>query len=528
MGLDLQIICLVGHRHQYHANVLPSGCYRLLLDAANAKHLARQRHLARHRHVGDHGHVEGQAQQGCRHADAGRGPILGRRTLGQVHVHACLIQEVVWGAQLLQEQPSVGQSDLTRLAHNLPEPARHPEARAGAGGLGFLLTCTLLSSLANIGANGDFFNLLVVAGEMAAGLDEECLATHSSPSQTHDHARGHAIVEHVVGGEGWLADELFQVVQGHDGKPAILLILADKGERGLTGNLFQQFPEFSDARLPGVVPDEQNESLGAQIEVLGLDAMCVHRLWYEELVGDGHLLLKDITGQPDDLHSIQQRPRNRVCDVGRANEQCLGQVHRSVQVQIAEGRILSRIEDLQQGRGRIAAEVSAQLVDLVDQDHRVANLCDLQRLNYLPRHRSHIRAPVPADFCNVVQTTYREAEKLPIQRPRDALPDGSLSCTRWPDQTHDLPLGGPFQEAHGHMFKDPFLDILQTIMVLVEHCLRLVDICVVRGVLAPRKHRHPVQVCPAHIEFRRLRLQTRQPAKFVLHSLSCLFRNTLK
>mmetsp|Transcript_71336 Transcript_71336/g.204682 ORF Transcript_71336/g.204682 Transcript_71336/m.204682 type:complete len:528 (-) Transcript_71336:879-2462(-) len=363
---------------------------------------------------------------------------------------------------------------------------------------------------------------------MAAGLDEECLATHSSPSQTHDHARGHAIVEHVVGGEGWLADELFQVVQGHDGEPAILFILADKGERCLTGDLLQQFPEFSDARLPGVVPDEQNESIGTQIEVLGFDAMCVHRLWYEELVGDGHLLLKDITGQPDDLHSIQQRPRNRVCDVGRANEECLGQVHRSVQVQIAEGRILSRIEDLQQCRGRISAEVSAQLVDLVDQDHRVANLCDLQRLNYLPRHRSHIRAPVPTDFCNVVQTTYREAEKLPIQRPRDALPDGSLSCTRWPDQTHDLPLGGPFQEAHGHMFKDPFLDILQTIMVLVEHCLRLVDICVVRGVLAPRKHRHPVQVCPAHIEFRRLRLQTRQPAKFVLHSLGCLLRNALK
>ena len=43
-----------------------------------------------------------------------------------------------------------------------------------------------------------------------------------------------------------------------------------------------------------------------------------------------------------------------------------------VEVVVAEGVVLLRVEHLEQRRGRIAAEVGAHLVDLVEHEHRVA------------------------------------------------------------------------------------------------------------------------------------------------------------
>ena len=57
--------------------------------------------------------------------------------------------------------------------------------------------------------------------------------------------------------------------------------------------------------------------------------------------------------------------------VGRGEEQHVGQVEVDLQVVVAERVVLRRVEHLEQRRGRVAAPVGADLVDLVEQDDRV-------------------------------------------------------------------------------------------------------------------------------------------------------------
>ena len=65
--------------------------------------------------------------------------------------------------------------------------------------------------------------------------------------------------------------------------------------------------------------------------------------------------------------------------VGRGDEEHLAQIERHVQVVIAELAVLLRVEHFQQRRRRIAAEVAAELVHLVQHEDRVAALGAAQR-----------------------------------------------------------------------------------------------------------------------------------------------------
>src|ERR1019366_3398169 len=97
--------------------------------------------------------------------------------------------------------------------------------------------------------------------------------------------------------------------------------------------------------------------------------------------GDVHLLFFGVTLQVDDLHAVAQRFRNRLQLVGRGNEEHLAQVERHVEVVIAERVVLFRIERLQQRRRRIATEVAADLIDLVEHEDRV--------VGFRPPHALH-------------------------------------------------------------------------------------------------------------------------------------------
>ena len=63
--------------------------------------------------------------------------------------------------------------------------------------------------------------------------------------------------------------------------------------------------------------------------------------------------------------------RDRVERVRGADEEHLGEVERQVEVVVAEGVVLRRVEHLEHRARRVAAEVGAHLVDLVDHEDRV-------------------------------------------------------------------------------------------------------------------------------------------------------------
>ena len=89
------------------------------------------------------------------------------------------------------------------------------------------------------------------------------------------------------------------------------------------------------------------------------------------LLGDEGLLLLAVAGELEHLQPVEQGGGDRLEHVRRGDEHDLRQVEVDVQVMVAEGRVLLGVEDFQErGRG-IAAEVGAELVDLVEHEDRV-------------------------------------------------------------------------------------------------------------------------------------------------------------
>ena len=86
------------------------------------------------------------------------------------------------------------------------------------------------------------------------------------------------------------------------------------------------------------------------------------------------LLLLGVAGEFDDLHAVPQRLRNRIHPVRRRDEENLRKIERHVQIVIAERRVLLRVEHFHQRRRRIAAEIAAELVDLVQHQDGVHRL----------------------------------------------------------------------------------------------------------------------------------------------------------
>ena len=116
----------------------------------------------------------------------------------------------------------------------------------------------------------------------------------------------------------------------------------------------------------------RGQHLVGDAHVVGGQAVLLDLAGQDEAPGDLDLLLLGVAGDADDLHAVEQRAGDGVQHVGRADEHDLGEVEGHAQVVVREGEVLLRVQDLEQGRGRVAPEVRAHLVDLVEHDHRVA------------------------------------------------------------------------------------------------------------------------------------------------------------
>jgi len=104
---------------------------------------------------------------------------------------------------------------------------------------------------------------------------------------------------------------------------------------------------------------------------------------------------------------------------------------------VAEVRVLGRIEDFEQRRRRVAAPVGAELVELVEDEHRIARASAAQSLNDPPRQRSNIGAAVATNLGLVAHPAQAHMHELASERTRDGLTEASLANTWRPDQTQD-------------------------------------------------------------------------------------------
>ena len=208
---------------------------------------------------------------------------------------------------------------------------------------------------------------------------------------------------------------------------------------------------------------------------------------------DLDLLVLGVAGDADHLHPVQQGRRD-VQRVGRGHEHHVRQVVVDLEVVVVERRVLLRIEHLQQGRRRVAAEVLAHLVDLVEQDERVGGLGLLHRLDDLAGHRADIGAAVTADLGLVTHAAERHAHELAAGRLGDRLAERGLADARRADEAQDRagePVGALL---HGEILDDAVLDLVEAVVVVVEHVLGDGEILLDLRLLAPRNAEHPVEI----------------------------------
>src|SRR5207244_6958674 len=139
------------------------------------------------------------------------------------------------------------------------------------------------------------------------------------------------------------------------------------------------------------------------------------------------------------------------------------------------------IEHLEERGGRIAPEVHAELVDLVEHEERVVGARVLDVLDDATREGPDVRAAVAADLRLVADTPQRQAHELAAHGARDRLAERGLADARRADEAEDGALRVLTELAHGQVLEDAVLDLLEVEVVLVEDLARVAEVEVVLG-----------------------------------------------
>src|SRR6185369_4898866 len=223
----------------------------------------------------------------------------------------------------------------------------------------------------------------------------------------------------------------------------------------------------------------------------------------QEAVGNMHLFLPGIPGEGDDLHPVLQGGRYRVELIGRGYEHDIVQVERDIQIVVGEGIVLLRIENLQQGAGRVATEVQADLVHLVEHEYRIVGAAAVDLLNDPARKGTDIGTAMAADLRFVPHPSEGDADELAPQCPGDGTPETGLSHSRRTHKAEDRPLHVLFQRTNRQILQYPLFDILQVVMVLIEDLFRHVYVPVIHCADHPGHAGKIVQIGPGHGLFRR-------------------------
>ena len=188
--------------------------------------------------------------------------------------------------------------------------------------------------------------------------------------------------------------------------------------------------EAAHAGFAGVLADDARERRVLEGHVCRSDAVFVELPRHEIAPRDVKLLVLGVTDEGDDLHAIEQRRVNRAELVRRGDEQHSREIEVDFEVVVAEGVVLGRVEHFEQRRRRIALKAGAELVDLVQHEHRVHRAGLFERLHDAAGNGADVGAAMAADLGLVTHAAERDAHELAVHRARDRLPERGLADAR--------------------------------------------------------------------------------------------------
>lgn len=125
------------------------------------------------------------------------------------------------------------------------------------------------------------------------------------------------------------------------------------------------------ARLAGVLPGQLAQGVLFQDHLVGAESGALQLPGQQVVAGDDDLLVLGVAVEADEFHAVGERLGDGLQHVRGRQEDHVAQVELHLQVVVAEGVVLGGVQDLQEGRRRVAAEVGADLVDLVEEDDGV-------------------------------------------------------------------------------------------------------------------------------------------------------------
>ncbi len=194
-------------------------------------------------------------------------------------------------------------------------------------------------------------------------------------------------------------------------------------------------------------------------------------------LGDVHLLLFAVALQRNQFHPVQQRRRNRVKHVRRANEQYLAEIERHVEVVVTERVVLLRVKRFEQRRSRIAAEVAAQFVHFVQHDHRVVGFRPANALDDLARQCADIGPAMAANLRLVMHAAQRDPLEFAAECSRNRAAEALVLPTPGGPTKHRI---GPFisglSSQHAQIIQNPVLHLFQLVVILVENLPGFADV----------------------------------------------------
>ena len=223
----------------------------------------------------------------------------------------------------------------------------------------------------------------------------------------------------------------------------------------------------------------------------------------QEVAGDGDLVVLGVAVEGDQLHAVQQRRGDLLDHVGGGDEQHVGEVQVELEVVVAEGVVLRRVEHLEQGGRRVAAASPAPTLStssssttgfiepasLTARTMRPGSAPTYVRR--WPRISASSRTPPRATRTKrrpsaratdspseVLPTPGGPASRITAPEPRPPTTCSPRSARRAPDR---------------EVLHDPLLDLVEAVVVGVEDLAGPDDVVVVVGALVPRQLEHGVE-----------------------------------
>ena len=161
---------------------------------------------------------------------------------------------------------------------------------------------------------------------------------------------------------------------------------------------------------------------------------------------------------------------------------------------VAERGVLLGVEHFEHGGRRVAAEVVAHLVDLVEQDERIGRTGAAERIHDAAGHCADVGFSVAADVGLVAHAAKAHAGVVASHGLRDGFRNRGLADARRACEAEHLTLQVGREAAHGEKLHDALLDLLHAVVVTVKDALRLFEVEAFLALAAPRQVEHGIEV----------------------------------